>query len=223
MVGGQCLPILGVPAPPRCPPLPGSWTDKPGAATPTDFGAVTQQSRASGQGGEEPLCPQNNVLLLPGSASVARTPNDSVVARAGAEGRAAGASAPPGGLHFQSWRDWEPRTLTPTLCGAPGVPALPQLTARGSPDENRLLPSASPRTRVPQPPVPQSLVCKVGSRCRLCPAGREPRAGACVCMHACVYRCVRTCVCTPVCRDGGVGVGSSPCNPPPSVPSGLLG
>lgn len=54
------------------------------------------------------------------------------------------------------------------------------------------------------------------------------------CVHVCVHvrMCVCTCVCVRMCACvrvyscvsiWGVGVGSSPCNPPPSIPSGLLG
>lgn len=202
-MGGQCPPILGVPAPPRCPPLPGSRTDKPGAATPTDFRAVTQQSRASGQGGGEPLCPQNNALLLPGSASVAWTPNDSVVARAGAEGREAGASAPPGGLHFQSWRDWEPKTLTPTLCGAPGCPGSSSANCPREPGREQRPPQRQPSEEGSPSPLCLSLLSvKWGHIADSVLLGESPGQGhvcACVHVHACVCVCARTCACVRVC------------------------
>ena len=144
MVGGQFPPTLGVPAPLRCPPLPGSRTDRPSAVTPTDLGAVTQQNRASRWGRGAPLCPQNNALLLPGLASVAGTPDDSVVARAQAEGQEARASAPPGGFHFQSWRDWELKTLTPTLSGAPGCPACSPINRPREPGQAPTPPQRQP-------------------------------------------------------------------------------
>ena len=64
--------------------------------------------------------------------------------------------------------------------------------------------------------------------------GRGVCVHACVCTHvcACARAHVHVCVCVHVCAHvrvyscvsvWGVGMGSSPCNPPPSVPSGLLG
>ena len=114
-------------------PLPGGLTDGSGAATPTVFGAVTQQSRESGVGGG--LCPVNNALILwrPGL--------DSVSASARAEGREGWASAHleasteastfnPGGTGSHGLRHPPRRPSNPDSVSDPGLsPALPPFTA----------------------------------------------------------------------------------------------